>query len=419
MFNRRVLAVIKRELREKLMSKAFIFMTLLMPLLMFGMIGIQALIMTYEGGETTLKIVSESADLTQRFQEEFKAYDFVKEGKYKIEYLTMDKPQFDSYLKSVNKDIFDEKISAVLFVGLASLKDKKVEYYAKTPNPSITEKLNRPINKILVNSYFAGRMSFEELQFAAQGVDFTGFKITEKEGIKEESYGNIALSYIFTFMLYMSLLIMGTMTMQSVIEEKNNRIVEIILSSVSPKELLSGKIIGSVITAFFQMVIWLSPIILVASTTIFALPKEMTLDVSFFHFGYLLMNFVFGLFIYTGLFAMVGSIFDNAQDAQQGVWPIMFLILIPFFISFSMIRNPSSPLAEISSMLPFASIIVMPARLTIADVPMWQVALSIIVNLGTVFAIAPLAGKIYRIGILRTGTKPKWAEVIKWLRYKY
>ncbi len=419
MFNRRVLAVIKRELREKLMSKAFIFMTILMPLIMFGIIGVQTLIMTYEGGETTLKIVSETADLTQTFQNELKDYDFVKEGKYKIEYLTMEKNQFDSYLKSVNKAIYDEKINAVLFVGKSAFKDKKVEYYAKTPNPSITEKLNRPINKILVNSFFAGRMSFEELQFAARGVDFTGFKVTETQGLKEESYGNMALSYIFTFMLYMSLLMMGTMTMQSVIEEKNNRIVEIILSSVSPTELLGGKIVGSVITAFFQMLIWLSPIILVASTTLFALPKELTLDVSMFHFVYLLINFVFGLFIYTGLFAMVGSIFDNAQDAQQGMWPIMFLIIIPFFISFSMIRNPSSPLAEISSMLPFASIIVMPARLTIADVPIWQIALSILVNLGTAMVIAPIAGKIYRIGILRTGTKPKWSEVIKWLRYKY
>lgn len=419
MFNKRVLTIIKRELREKLMSKSFIFMTILMPALMFGMIGIQALIMTYEGGKTNLKIVSESNELTQNFKNELTNYDFVKEGKYDIEYLTMDKTQFDAYLKSVNKSILDEKISAVLYVGINAVKDKKVNLYSKTPNMSLTEKLNKPINKILVNNYFAGRLSYEELQFAGKGVDFTGFKVTENEGLKEESYGNIALSYIFTFMLYMSLLMMGSMTMQSVIEEKNNRIVEIILSSVSPKELLAGKIAGSVITAFFQMIIWLSPIILVASTTLIALPKEVIPDVSASHFIFLLIHFVMGLYIYTGLFAMVGSIFDNAQDAQQGLWPIMLLIIIPFFISFSMIKNPSSPLAEISSMLPFASIIVMPARYAITTIPMWQMAVSIIVNILTCFAISPIAGKIYRIGILKTGTKPKWSEVIKWLKYKY
>lgn len=419
MLNNRVLAVIKRELREKLMSKSFIFMTILMPALMFLIIGMQALIMTYEGGKTKLKIVSESAEMTNKFKVELDSMDFVKDGKYEIEYLTMDVPGFDTYLKSINKDIFEEKISAALFVGTSSLKDKKVTVYSKTPNMSITEKLNKPINKVLVSSYFAGRLSAEELSFAGRGVDFTGFKITESDGIKEESYGNIILSYIFTFMLYISLLMMGSMTMQSVIEEKNNRIVEIILSSVSPKELLSGKILGSVITASLQMLIWLSPIILLITTTLVAVPKEFMPDVTMFHLLFLLIYFIMGLFIYTGLFAMVGSIFDNAQDAQQGMWPIMMLIMIPFFISLSMMRNPSSPLAEISSMLPFASIIVMPARYAITPVPGWQLLVAVVVNILTIMAIAPIAGKIYRVGILRTGTKPKWSEVIKWLKYKY
>jgi ABC-2 type transport system permease protein len=419
MLNKRILAVIKRELREKLMSKAFIFMTILMPALMFLMIGMQALIMTYEGGKTTLKVVTDTPEMTASFKSELESAEFVKDGKFAIEYLTMDQQGLDTYLKTAKKDILNEKITAILFINANSVKDKKVTVYSKTPNMSITEKLNRPINKVLVSSFFAGRLSNAELSFAGRGVDFNGFKITENEDIKEESYGNLILSYIFTFMLYLSLIIMGQMTMASVIEEKNNRIVEIILSSVSPKELLAGKIYGSVITAFFQMVIWLSPIIILSSTTLFALPKEYMPDITMFHLIFLLIYFVMGLFIYTGLFAMVGSIFDNAQDAQQGIWPLMLLIIIPFFISFSMIRNPSSPLAEISSMLPFASIIVMPARYAITPVPGWQMIISIIVNILTIMAISPIAGKIYRIGILRTGTKPKWSEVIKWLRYKY
>jgi ABC-2 type transport system permease protein len=419
MFNKRILAIIKRELREKLMSKSFIFMTLLMPAIMFGFIGIQALLMSYEGGTTTIKLASESADLTGEFQKELAQNDFVKEGKYQFEFFTMDKGQFDAYLKSVKSQILDEKVSAVLFVSKNAIKDKKVEFYSKSVNPSITEKINRPINKVLVNNYFAGRLSSDEMQLASKGVDFTGFKVTEKEGIKEESYGNLILSYIFTILLYMGLLIMGQMAMQSVIEEKNNRIVEIILSSVSPKELLGGKIVGTAITALLQMAIWLSPILIVVSSSIFAIPKQFMPDVTMFHFIYLFFNFFCGLFIFIGLFAMVGSIFDNAQDAQSGVWPIMMLILIPFFISLSMLNNPSSPLAVIASMLPFASIIIMPARMTIMPVAMWQIGLTVIINIATVFAVIALAGKVYRIGILQTGTKPKWSEVIKWLKYKY
>jgi len=116
---------------------------------------------------------------------------------------------------------------------------------------------------------------------------------------------------------------------------------------------------------------------------------------------------------------MIGSIFENSQEAQSGMWPILMLILIPFFIAMSMMKNPTSPIAIVASMFPFANIIVMPARMTLVDVPIWQFVLSIAVGILTIIALFPLAGKIFRIGILRTGKKPSWGEVIKWLKYKY
>jgi len=418
MFNNRILAVIKRELREKLLSKSFIIMTLLMPALMFGFILIQTFIMSFEGGKLAIKIVAETPSLMNDFKTELDTADFVKSGKIQIECLSMDKPAFKSYLKSIKKEILDEKTNAVLFIGTNAVMDKKVEIYSQTSNPSITEKLNKPINKVLVNGYFAGRLSYSEMQLAAKGVDFYGYTITKTEGIKEESHGNLVLSYVLTMLLYMGLLTAGTQMMQSVMEEKTNRVVEILLSSLKPKELLGGKIIGASVTSFFQMLIWLSPIILLLSTTLFQIPAKYIPDVSLYHFAYLFFNFICGLIIYIGLFAAVGSIFDNAQDAQQGLMPIMLLILIPFFISFSMLKDPSSPIAEISSMLPFASIIVMPPRMTVSPVAAWQIAVSMLVNILTVFGVILLSGKIYRIGILRTGTKPKWSEVIKWLKYK-
>lgn len=207
--------------------------------------------------------------------------------------------------------------------------------------------------------------------------------------------------------------------MQAVIQEKSNRIVEVLLSSVTSKELMTGKILGAAITGLLQMAIWLSPVVLVASTSIFLLPQEAMIDITFLQVGYLLLNFFLGLLIFVGLFTMIGSIFENPQDAQSGMWPILILIMIPFFISMSMIENPDNPIANIASMAPFSSIIVMPAKMAIVDVPIWQVILSTIVNIATVFAIFPIAGKIFRIGIMSTGRKPKWSEVVKWLKYKY
>jgi len=119
-----------------------------------------------------------------------------------------------------------------------------------------------------------------------------------------------------------------------------------------------------------------------------------------------------------GLFATVGSIFDNSQDAQSGVWPLMMLIIFPFLIAISLQSNPQSSIAKITSLLPFTSLLVMPARLTLVQVPMLELIASIVINLAVLFAIFPLAGKIYRVGILVTGKKPKWSEVRKWLAMK-
>jgi len=421
MLNNRILAVFKREVKERVISKGFIFMTILLPVFMFGIIGIQVLLMKEGSTKYNIIIISESQELTKKLENEFKNTDAVKDSTLRPSFDTMSQEDFKNFLRSKKQEILDEKITGVFYIPNSALKDKKVEYYSKTPqNRRLSELLNRPINKVLIDTYFSNRaLSIEELNFARQGIDVTGFKVSKDEGFAEAGYGSLILTYLFTFLLYMSLLMMGQMIMQSVIEEKSSRIVEVILSSVSSKELMIGKILGSGVTGLLQMAIWLSPVIMVASTTWFVLPPEVSISLSTFQIVYFLLNFFLGLVIFLGLFATVGAIFDNPQDAQSGLWPVMLLIIIPFFIAFSMIENPNSVIAKISSFVPFANIIVMPARMTIAEVPVWELLTSLVISVLTLLAIFPLAGKIYRIGILRTGKKPKWSEVIKWLKYKY
>lgn len=422
MFNYRVIAVIKRELRERILSKAFILMTLLFPVLMFGFIALQTLLMNYDGDEgVNIEIVTFSDSLSNSFKEEFSDIYFVTDSTYTINYVTMDSSKIKEYIEERKSDLLSEKLTGILYISPAALNTKAVDYFSKTPkNLQITRRLQSPINKILVEEYFRGKnISDEDLGFARRGVDIAALKVSKDEDIKEEGYGNIILSYLFSFLLYISLLMMGSLTMQTVIQEKTGRINEVLLSSVSSKDLMMGKILGASITGSLQMAIWLSPVMLVISTSFFALPPEFTFSITFDVILYMLVNFFMGLLIFVGLFATVGSIFENPQDAQSGMWPIMLLIIIPFFIAISLMKNPANPIAVIASMFPFAAVIVMPARMTLVDVPMWQIIISFLVNVGTLVAIFPLAGKIYRIGILRTGKKPKWSEVIKWLKYKY
>lgn len=421
MLNNRIIAVFKREVKERVISKGFIIMTILLPVFMFGLIGIQVLLMKEDSTKFNVTVISESNELTLKLENELRSTDAVKEKTLNLLFSTMNKDEFKEFLKSKKQEVLDEKITGVLYVPESALKDKKIEYYSKTPqNRRLSEMMSRPINKVLIDTYFSNRaLSIEELNFARQGIDVTGFKVSKEEEFTEEGYGSLVLTYLFTFLLYISLLMMGQMIMQSVIEEKSSRIVEVILSSVSSKELMIGKILGSGLTGLLQMAIWLSPVIMVASSTWIMLPPEISISLSTFQIVYFLINFFLGLIIFLGLFATVGAIFDNPQDAQSGLWPVMLLIIIPFFIAFSMIENPNSAIAKISSFVPFANIIVMPARMTIADVSILQLLISLVVSILTLLAIFPLAGKIYRIGILRTGKKPKWSEVIKWLKYKY
>ena len=420
MFNYRILGIIKRELKEKLLSKSFILTTILFPVLLFVIGGVQALLVMDEA-TSKLNIVCEDQKLTQSFQKELSQSDLMKEGKYSFEFFTMNREGLKKHLDDNKNAMLDDKLTGVVFIPTTALTDKRLEYYSKSPNNiSLSRRIEGPINKVLIDAYFTNKaLSAQELDYARKGVDFNGFKVSKEESIKEEGFGSLILSYVFAFLLYISLLMSGQMMLQSVIEEKASRIAEVILSSVSPREMMTGKIVGSAITALLQMSIWLAAIITVASSALFALPPEVVVDIKAVQVIFLLVNFAVGLVLYLSLFGMVGSIFDNPQDAQSGMWPVMMLIMIPFFVAMSMMQNPNSPIGNVTALLPFTSIMVMPVKMTIVEVPIWQLALSIVVNIIAILFVFPIAGKIYRVGILRTGKKPKWSEVVKWLKYKY
>lgn len=421
MLNNRIIAVIKRELKEKLFSRSFIVMTLLVPGLIFLIIGIQTFLYTNQEKNLSIEIISENSDLMNVLRNDFLSSRISKDGRYIFSFKSMDNNDFNKYVESKRQAINEEKLGGIVYIPASALKDKKVDYYSKSSqNLTLFKDLDAPINKALIDAYFNDKtLSKEDLDFARTSVDFTGFKVTKEGGIMQEGYGNVVLAYLLTFLLYFSMIMIGQMTMQSVIEEKGSKIVEVILSSVSPTELMTGKILGASITGVIQMAIWLSPVILIMSTTIFVLPKELIFSISSTVIIYTLINFFIGLMTFIGLYAMMGAIFDNAQDAASGAMPVLMLILIPFFIAISMIDNPNRPVAAIASYFPFASIMVMPMRLTLVGVPTWQLFLAAVINILTFVAIFPVAGKIYRVGLLRTGKKPKWSEVIKWLKYKY
>ena len=285
-------------------------------------------------------------------------------------------------------------------------------------------------------------------------------KMDEKGDTKETSTGvSMALAYIGGFLMYMLVFMFGAMVMRGVIEEKTNRVVEVIVSSVKPVQLMLGKIIGIALVGLTQFALWVfltMAIVMVVKSNI--LPKDTmeqiqhlpqtfaeadqataaagtpaVSEVQFTEFqqilanamnqpwGLIIFSFIFyfltGYLLYASLFAAIGSAVDNETETQQFMLPVTIPIILALVVAMGTMQNPESSLSFWFSLIPLTSPIVMMARIPF-DVPVWQIALSMVLMLLTILGSVWMAAKIYRTGILMYGKKSSYKELWKWLTYK-
>jgi ABC-2 type transport system permease protein len=246
------------------------------------------------------------------------------------------------------------------------------------------------------------------------------------------------IGMLFTVLIYMFILMYGSMVMQAVLEEKKSRIVEVMVSSVKPVNLMVGKIVGIGLVGITQLVIWgllmglffsgLS-FFIVSPGQVETMPAEMgnfdmegilntIMTVNWLEIGfYFILFFIGGYILYASIFAMFASAVDSDEDTSQFMTPVMLIIIFAFFAGFYSVNNPDGPLAFWTSLIPFSSPIVMMVRIPFG-IPLWEKLLSIVLLYGTFILISILAAKIYRVGILMYGKKPSIKEMIKWVRYK-
>lgn len=422
MLNYRTWAALKREFIDRVFSKGFILMTILLPLFMLGLMGLQTFLILFDTEDkSTLHLIAESPEILAHFEAAFDTTDYVRSGEYNFVYASMDSAAFDQYYTRHKEQLLENDIAGMLFVPARALQQKTVSFYSINPNNNtIMLRTSTVINRVLIERYYADKnISMADLAYARQSVDFNKFRVTEDDEAQAEGFGNLILSIVFTMLLYTSLIMIGQSMLRSVVEEKTNRIVEVLLSSLNSQELMVGKIVGTGCSGLLQMAIWMIPIFILSLNVVFMIPEEFMIEIKPGHLFYFLLNYLIGLLTFLGLFAAVGSIFDNEQDAQSGLFPVIILILIPFYVALTLFKNPASIIAQVTSLLPFFAIIVMPARMALMDIPLWEFAVSLIVNLVTMIVIFKVASKIYRVGILMTGKKPLWRDVVKWLKYKH
>src|SRR5690554_2591564 len=260
------------------------------------------------------------------------------------------------------------------------------------------------------------------------------------DGTVSESSTEVAtiIGMVFTILIYMFILMYGNMVMQAVLEEKKSRVVEVMVSSVKPVNLLIGKIVGIGLVGVTQLAIWaiLGGLLFSGVSLFLASPEQaavMSADmgeldmegimstvmgINWLEIGfYFLLFFIGGYVLYAAIFAMFASAVDSEEDTTQFMTPVTLIIVFAFFTGFYSVGNPDGPLAFWASLIPFSSPIVMMVRIPFG-IPLWEKLLSIVLLYGTFILISILAAKIYRVGILMYGKKPSFKEMIKWTRYK-
>jgi ABC-2 type transport system permease protein len=430
--------IIGREFNERVRKKSFIITTILMPVLMLLLMAAPALIMSFsQGDEKQIGVIDESTMIGSRL-----------ESDETILFETLDIPLEEA--RRTRTDLF-----AVLYIAPDILENPKgVQLYANSSTSMTLEmEICGQIERILEAEKLKGyeienlQAILNEIETSVSMQTFRNDKSQEEVSEAQSSMVATVIGYILAFVLYMFLLIYGSMVMQSVIEEKNNRVLEVMVSSVKPFDLMMGKILGVGSVAVLQVVIWgvlilgmgtlvvphLMPDEVMASATAIeqgaALqnadldPEMMQAIAAVTDVSYLLkifvsmILFVFGGFLlYAAMFAAVGSAVDNVQDASQLQTPITVPIILGLLMMMAVINDPTSKLAFWFSVIPLTSPIVMMARIPY-DIPTWEIVLSLVVLYASFVALVWCAAKIYRVGIFMYGKKPTLKELWKWMRY--
>ncbi len=415
-------------------------MTFLSPLLFVGIAAFVGYLSTMKADTKRVAIHDE----TGMFVNEFKALNS-KDGEYVYHDLSMIDVQF------LKDSITNESYEGLLHIPkVKNDKDleSKIQFISnESPSISFIENIQDLVAKKLTKDNFEkAKLDTLAIHNAQAKVNISLAKASGEQSLKGLNEIKIAIGGAFGYLIMMFIIIYGNMVMRSVIEEKTNRIVEIIISSVKPFQLMMGKIIGTSLAGLLQFFIWaiLGLVLMVAASTFFGVDASPTakippsvvkeahqefavmaqmyvqelwgLPIATILFSFVIY-FIGGYFLYSSFYASIGAAVDSETDSQQFLLPIIMPLVLAVYIGFfTVINNPHGTVATVFSMVPLTSPIVMLMRIPFG-VPWWQIVLSITILFATFFFVVWFASKIYRVGILMYGKKPTWRELYKWLKY--
>lgn len=431
--------IIKREYLTKVKNKSFIIMTILSPIIMIALISVVAYLSQLNNNKTrVISVLDESEMVKDVFKNTENTTYHILENMALNDAKTIVKETSNYGLLHIEKfDDFDELSKHIKF------------YSEESPSLSLISGLESKIEKKLTNLKLQQNgVDLEMIKASKISVNLAQESFEGEKTSKIDSVIKLVFGLAAGYLLFMFIIIYGNMIMRSVIEEKTSRIIEIIISSVKPVQLMLGKIIGTSLAGITQFVIWLvfggllmTVVSLVLGINLFdsSMPQQELMevaandsDINFYFESFkaalqnmpfinLIVAFVFffvcGYLLYSSLYAAIGAAVDNETDTQQFLLPILMPLILAVYIGiFTVIEDPHGTVSTVFSFIPFTSPVVMLMRIPFG-VPLWQQLVSLLLLIATFMLTVWFAAKIYRVGILMYGKKPSYKELIKWIKY--
>jgi ABC-2 type transport system permease protein len=415
--------IIKREYVTRVKTKGFVIGTLIVPLLGIGFTLLIVFLVTHQSRQALrLDILDNAGGIAPSVAGGLQSK--MPDGNPQFNVLeTIDRPASSA---TVQDDLRAKINSGALDAYLVIPGDlsQSVELHTKNPGTfSLLGPLSAALNQAVVEARLNARgIHVDNVRELVRGADLRIIKVS-KTGESVEKGQTIGVAIALVILLYTTLLMYGIITMRSVLEEKTTRTMEVLISAVTPSQLLAGKILGVAGVAFTQFLIWTASLALLGSygaamaamggagSVLSALhvPGSLLLCATVYFFG--------GYFLYSAMFAAVGAACSNEQDAAQLQWIAMAPLVFTMVIYSLVLNDPASRASIVLSEIPFFAPVLMPLRVSLQTPPAWQLALSISLLFLSIGVVIYGSAKIYRVGILMYGKRPTLPELVRWMRY--
>ncbi|WP_263419356.1 ABC transporter permease [Terriglobus albidus] len=408
------LLIAKREYLERVRTKSFLVTTMLIPLLMGGGILFSVVKSRHSKAASHIAVVAADTDLALALQDE------LEHGKDSAMQVDVISPPTGNTRQAVVDETAEKQIDGFLWIDMDKGKPKATYTSISSADISTTQAIESSLRRAIVREGMKRKgVDAGEIKLMMAPVELETETIKNGEISKSDTMTAFFGAYVLFFLMYMAVMLHGMNVARSIIEEKTSRVFEVMLATVRPQEMMTGKLLGVGAVGLTQIGIWV-----LAALGLSAAPMASAAGAGAIHISFsagqiiaFIGYFVMGFLLYSGMAAAIGAMVNSEQELQQFNMVIALPMAACMFVLVPVISDPNSPFSRIISLVPTCTPLIMYLRIAISNPPWYDIAASVVILLATIYGVLWLTARIYRVGILMYGKRPTLPEILKWLKY--